>query len=119
VYGKKIEPCGPLFKSLKLDGNKAVVAFDHAGTGLMVGRKDGRKPAEEVKGGNLERFAVAGADRKWVWADAQIVGDTVVCTHPDVPNPVAVRYAFSANPVGANLYNRDGLPAAPFRTDDW
>jgi sialate O-acetylesterase len=48
-----------------------------------------------------------------------IVGDTVVCTHPDVPAPVAVRYAFSANPTGANLYNRDGLPASPFRSDDW
>ena len=62
---------------------------------------------------------IAGKDKKWVWANAVIVGDTVVCTHPDVPNPVAVRYAFTMNPVGANLYNRDGLPASPFRTDDW
>jgi len=119
VYGKKVVPSGPLFRGLKVDGNAAVVEFDHVGAGLMVGRKDGRKPVEEVKDGKLARFAVAGKDRKWVWADAKIVGDTVVCTHPDVPNPVAVRYAFSTNPTGANLYNRDGLPASPFRSDDW
>jgi sialate O-acetylesterase len=119
LYGKKIESCGPLFRELKIDDNKAVVTFDHVGGGLMAGRKDGRKPVEEVKGAKLARFAVAGKDRKWYWAEAQIVGDSVVCTHPDVPEPVAVRYAFSANPVGANLYNRDGLPASPFRTDDW
>jgi len=119
VYGKKLERSGPLVRGLKIDGNKAVVEFDHVGSGLMVGRKDGRKPAEEVKDGRLARFAVAGKDRKWYWAEAKIVRDTVVCTHPDVPNPVAVRYAFSANPTGTNLYNRDGLPASPFRTDDW
>jgi sialate O-acetylesterase len=119
TYGKKIERSGPLFRGLKMDGNKAVIEFDHVGAGLMVGRKDGRKPVEEVQDGKLARFAIAGKDKKWVWANAVIVGDTVVCTHPDVPAPVAVRYAFSANPTGANLYNRDGLPASPFRSDDW
>jgi sialate O-acetylesterase len=118
-YGKAVVPSGPLFRGLTLAGNAAVVAFDHVGGGLMVGRKSGRTPPEEDKGGKLARFAIAGTDGKWVWADARIVGDTVVCTHPDVPAPVAVRYAFSANPAGANLYNRDGLPASPFRTDDW
>ena len=118
-YGKKVVPSGPLFRGLKIDGNKAVVEFDHVGAGLMVGRKDGRKPADELKDVKLARFAIAGKDKKWVWANAVIVGDTVVCTHPEVPNPVAVRYAFTMNPVGANLYNRDGLPASPFRTDDW
>ena len=118
-YGQKITPSGPLFRHLTLDGNKAVVEFDHVGGGLMVGRKTGRNPVEEVRDGALKRFAIAGKDRKWVWADAKIVGNTVVCTHPEVPNPVAVRYAFAINPAGANLYNRDGLPASPFRTDDW
>ena len=118
-YGKTIVPSGPLFKGLKIDGNKAVLEFDHVGAGLMIAQKDGRKPAEEVKDGKLARFAIASKDKKWVWADAKIVGNTVVCTHADVPNPVAVRYAFSINPAGANLYNRDGLPASPFRTDDW
>ncbi len=65
------------------------------------------------------RFAIAGKDHKCVWADAKIVGETVVCTHPDVANPVAVRYAFTMNPAGANLYDRDGLPVSPFPTDDW
>jgi sialate O-acetylesterase len=119
VYGKKVEPSGPLLRELKVEGDKAVLRFDHVGGGLMAGRKEGRKPAEEVMVGKLDRFAVAGADRKWHWAEARIVGDTVVCTHPEVPKPVAVRYAFSANPAGGNLYNRDGLPASPFRTDDW
>jgi sialate O-acetylesterase len=119
AYGKKVERSGPLFRGLKVDGSKAVVEFDHVGTGLMVGRKDGRTPVEEVREGKLARFAVAGRDKKWYWADAAIVGGTVVCTHPDVPAPVAVRYAFSTNPAGANLYNRDGLPASPFRSDDW
>ena len=118
-YAKTVVPSGPLFRGLKIDGNKAVVEFDHVGAGLMVGRKDGRKPVDELKDGKLARFAIAGTDRKWVWADAVIVGDTVVCTHPELPNPVAVRYAFTMNPVGTNLYNRDGLPASPFRTDDW
>ncbi len=118
-YGKKLEVSGPLFRELKIENAKARVVFDHVGAGLMIGRKDGRKPAAEVADGKLARFAIAGSDRKWLWADARIDGNTVVCTHPDVPKPVAVRYAFTMNPVGANLYNRDGLPASPFRTDDW
>ena len=118
-YGRKVVPSGPLFRALKVDGNKTVVEFDHVGAGLMVGGKDGRKAVGELKDGKLARFAIAGQDKKWVWANAVIAGDAVVCTHPDVPNPVAVRYAFTMNPVGANLYNRDGLPASPFRTDDW
>jgi sialate O-acetylesterase len=116
---KKLVPCGPLFRELRVDGNKAVVEFDHVGGGLMVGYKDGLKPVAESKNAGLARFAIAGKDKKWFWAEARIDGDTVVCSHPEVPNPVAVRYAFSANPAGANLYNRDGFPASPFRTDDW
>jgi sialate O-acetylesterase len=118
-YGKKLETSGPLFRELKIEGAKAQVVFDHVGAGLMIGRKDGRKPTEEVRDGKLARFAIAGKDRKWVRADARIEENKVVCTHPGVLNPVAVRYAFTMNPVGANLYNRDGLPASPFRTDDW
>jgi sialate O-acetylesterase len=95
------------------------------GSGLMVGKKRGTcwalaaDPVEEVKKGVLRAFAVAGADRIWHWADAEIEGDTVVVSSPQVPEPVAVRYAFSCWPEGANLYNRNGLPASPFRTDDW
>ena len=119
-YGmKQLEVSGPLFKALKIEGDKARLAFDHTGTGLMVGKKEGRNPTAESPGAKLTRFAIAGADKKWFWADAVIVNNTITVTSPDVKEPVAVRYAFQMNPDGANLYNREGLPASPFRTDDW
>jgi len=119
-YGQtNLEVSGPLYKSMKVEGEKVRIAFDHAGTGLMVGKKEGRSPSVEMKGGALQRFAVAGEDRKWAWATAVIDGPTVVVSSPEVKAPVAVRYAYSQNPEGANLYNREGLPASPFRTDDW
>jgi hypothetical protein len=86
---------------------------------FWVGKKEGRNPTVEQRGANLKRFAIAGKDKKWVWADAKIDGETVVVSSPEVPEPVAVRYAFSVNPEGRNLYNKEGLPASPFRTDDW
>lgn len=118
-YGKKVETSGPLFQELKLEGAAARIRFSHVGSGLMVGHKVGRAPTEEDKSGPLKGFAIAGADRVWHWANATIDGDSIVCTHPDVKEPIAVRYAFSMNPAGANLYNREGLPASPFRTDEW
>jgi sialate O-acetylesterase len=102
-----------------------IVHFDYVGKGLMIGRKpykDGRsqpEPVEEVKDGTLQHFAICGADKVWYWGEAVIQGDTVVVSHPKVPEPVALRYAFYKWPIGANLYNRDGLPASPFRTDTW
>ncbi len=110
---------GPLFKEMKVEGGKVRLLFDHTGSGLMVGTKDGRAPAAEAAGVPLKRFAIAGEDKKWVWADAVIENNTVVVSSPQVPNPVAVRYAFAMNPEGANLYNKEGLPASPFRTDAW
>jgi sialate O-acetylesterase len=110
---------GPLFRTMKIEGGKARLFFDSTGAGLMIGRKQGRAPTREDKGGKLQRFAIAGADKHWVWADAVIDRDTVVVSAASVPEPVAVRYAYAANPEGANLYNRAGLPAAPFRTDQW
>ena len=118
-YGKKLEVSGPLYRRLRVEGNKAVVEFDHVGAGLMVGQKQGREAAMPSVDAPLKRFAMAGSDRIWKWADARIEGETVVCTHSEIENPVAVRYAFTMNPEGANLYNRDGLPASPFRTDEW
>jgi len=107
-YGKKdIVPSGPLFKSYKIEGGKVRVAFDWA-KGLKS--RDG-KP--------VHRFEIAGADKVWHWADAKIDGETVVVSSPDVPKPVAVRYAWCANPEGANLVNAEGLPVSVFRTDDW
>ncbi|MBM4089598.1 MAG: sialate O-acetylesterase [Planctomycetes bacterium] len=120
TYGRKeLVPCGPLFKSCQVEGNAIRVSFDHVGGGLMVGRKEGLQPTQEVAGGELKRFAIAGADKVWQWADATIDGNTVVVKSDAVPNPVAVRYAYSMNPEGANLYNKEGFPASPFRTDDW
>ena len=132
-YGKAIVPSGPLYKSHKVEGKTIRITFDHVGKGLMVGKKDGLKPTAQVmakaKEGaapaqmvpetKLQRFAIAGKDQKWQWANAVIDGDTVVVSCDAVTEPVAVRYAFSMNPVGADLYNKEGLPASPFRTDAW
>jgi sialate O-acetylesterase len=117
-YGQELEPSGPLCASSKRDGDALRVHFAHVGQGLMVGQKDGRNPVTEAKGESLRGFAVAGADKKWHWAEARIDGDTVVVRAAAVPEPAFVRYAFTANPAGCNLYNRDGLPASPFRSDD-
>lgn len=84
----------------------------------MIGKKDGIKPAAKDDA-RLMGFAIAGEDKKWAWADAVIDGMTVVVSSPEVPRPVAVRYAYSMNPQGCNLYNIEGLPASPFRTDEW
>ncbi len=105
-YGKKLEYCGPIYKSMRVEGNKIILHFDHVGGGLVA---DGGEP--------LKGFAIAGADRKFVWADAKIDGDTVVVGSDKVSEPAAVRYAWANNPV-CNLYNKEGLPASPFRTDD-
>ncbi|REK18611.1 MAG: sialate O-acetylesterase [Planctomycetota bacterium] len=118
-YGRAIVPSGPLYRSHEIDGDSIRIHFDHVGEGLMVGKKSGYEPTVEVPQGQLARFAIAGAERRWVWADAKIDGDTVVVSSPQVDRPLAVRYAHSANPEGANLYNRAGLPASPFRTDRW
>ena len=106
TYGEKIESSGPRFDSMKVEGKAIRVKFKHA-EGL------------NAKGGALLRFAVAGADKSFVWADARVEGDSVVVSCPQVAAPVAVRYAWADNPEGCNLYNTAGLPASPFRTDSW
>lgn len=118
-YGKKIVYSGPLYKNIKIEGNKARISFDHIGGGLIVANKNSVAPLKETPGEKLKWFAIAGADKKWYWADAVIDGDTVVVSSDKVAEPVAVRYAFSMNPPGVNLYNKDGFPASPFRTDSW
>ena len=106
VYGKAIVPSGPLFDRFAIDGNKVRISFKY-GQGLKT--RDG---------GPVKGFAIAGADRKFVWAEARIEGDTVVVSSPAILKPAAVRYAWGDNPL-VNLYNKAGLPASPFRTDDW
>ena len=106
-YRKNIVYSGPLFKNMNIEDNKAVLSFDHVGSGLMAGGS-----------GKLEGFAIAGSDRKFVWADAKIEGDKVIVSSDKVSVPVSVRYAWADNPV-CNLYNKEELPASPFRTDSW
>ena len=106
TYGLKLEKSGPLYDSFKVEGDRVRVSFKHAG-GLKT--RDGATPAG---------FYVAGADRKFVPAEARVEKGEVVVWSKHVPAPVAVRYAWADNPP-ANLYNSDGLPASPFRTDDW
>jgi len=119
-YGRQnLVPAGPLYKSLKVENNTIRLSFDHVGKGLMVGKKEGLSPVSVDKGGTLGRFAVSGDDKIWHWADAVIDGDNVVVSSKDVGKPVAVRYGYTMNPRGANLYNKDGIPASPFRTDNW
>jgi sialate O-acetylesterase len=164
-YGKKdLVYSGPMFKAAKIDGPKVVITFDYVGSGLMVGKKEGLAPTQEVRDGTLKGFAIKGDDGKWYWADAKIEApkvdadarkprtkedlaedlaelairrllkkpakpgpDTsleatwrVVVSSDKVAKPVAVRYGFTTNTDHINLYNKEGLPAVPFRTDkEW
>ncbi|MGB4413555.1 MAG: sialate O-acetylesterase [Paludibacter sp.] len=94
---------GPLYKSMKVKGNKIEISFSNIGSGLIA--KNGKE---------LKYFAIAGNDKKFVWAKAEIKGNKVIVWSNEVPHPVAVRYAWADNPAGANLYNKEGLPASPF-----
>lgn len=108
AYEKSDVACsGPLYRKSQIKGRMIHIYFDYA-EGL---RSSDGKP--------LQSFQIAGADRKWVWANASIDGETVVVSSPEIRAPVAVRYAWSKNPAGANLTNGSGLPASLFKTDDW
>jgi sialate O-acetylesterase len=109
VYGRAIVASGPTYRSHRVLGDTIVVDFANADGGLVVSSADGRPGA----------FAIAGADGKFVWANARVVGTRVFVWSESVKAPVAVRYAWANNPERANLYNREKLPAAPFRTDRW
>ncbi len=119
-YGQKdLVYSGPLYREMQIEEGRNRITFDSVGSGLTAATKKGYDPMVKDPSGVLKRFAIAGEDKKWVWADAVIEGKTVVVSSPEVPKPVAVRYAFSRNPEGCNLYNNEGLPASPFRTDEW
>jgi sialate O-acetylesterase len=119
VAKKHVVVSGPLYREMRADTNSIRLHFDHADSGLIVGVKDGLKPTTVAENGTLTRFAIAGEDKQLHWANARIDGDTVIVSSSEVTKPVAVRYAWSMNPEGANLYNKVGLPASPFRTDNW
>jgi sialate O-acetylesterase len=105
---KDIVASGPLFRSAAIENNRIILSFDDTGTGLI-----------SIDGEPLSQFAIAGADKKFVWANAQIEGDKVIVWSDRVAAPLYVRYAWADNPDGANLYNKEGLPASPFRTDQF
>jgi sialate O-acetylesterase len=107
AYGRKLEYSGPRYSAMKVEGDTIRLRFTHVDGGLVA------------KDGPLKWFQIAGVDGQFVDADATIDGDSIVVKSAGVPAPVAVRYAWSNYPIGCNLYNAAGLPAAPFRTDSW
>jgi sialate O-acetylesterase len=129
TYGKSVQSSGPVFNSFKLEGHAIRITFLHAEGGLVARPIPAtyrpksslatslplQRPSPHSQ---LEGFAICGEDHIWHWADAYLDGDTVVVSSASTPHPVAVRYAWADNPI-TNLYNREGLPATPFRTDSF
>jgi sialate O-acetylesterase len=126
-YGQSIPWTGPVFDSVAFDGSKAIVTFKTTGGSLIAQPLPQAEMLQSAShettplvlprpGSEVQGFALCGADRKWKWADAKIRGETVVVSSPEVPAPVAVRYAWSDNPT-CNLASADGFPASPFRSD--
>jgi sialate O-acetylesterase len=120
VYGEKdLVWTGPIYDSMKVEGNTIRINFTQTGSGLIIGSSPWVPPhTMAIPTTSLVGFAIAGADRHWVGADATIDGNTVVVSSDKVASPVAVRYAWQNSPE-CNLFNKEGLAAAPFRTDDW
>jgi sialate O-acetylesterase len=109
AYGRSLVYSGPLYDAFETAGGAIKIRFNHTGGGLAV------KNGDPLKG-----FAIAGEDRQFYWAEAELVNDSTILVHADkVPHPVAVRYGWADNPDTINLYNKEGLPAHPFRTDEW
>jgi sialate O-acetylesterase len=106
AYGEDLVYSGPIYESSAIDGNKITIRFTNSTNGLMT--NDGEAPSE---------FAIAGDDKKFIWAKAKIDGDKVIVWNDTLREPRYVRYAWADNPVNPNLYNKAGLPASPFRTD--
>jgi sialate O-acetylesterase len=109
AYGDDtINYSGPIYKSIEIDGNKIILSFENVNGGLIA-----------KNGGELKGFSIAGADKNFVWAQAKIENNRIIVWSNEISNPVAVRYAWADNPDGANLINKGGLPASPFRTDEY
>jgi sialate O-acetylesterase len=106
THERKIVYSGPIYDSMKISGNEVHIRFRYVGDGL------------EARGDALKGFSIAGVDRKFHWAEARIEGNGVVVSSKEVSAPAAARYAWANSP-NCNLYNKNGLPASPFRTDDW
>jgi sialate O-acetylesterase len=119
AYGQDIVYSGPIYDSMKVEGGTIRLSFTQVGGGLVIAAPPWvASDATPVSTDKLVGFEIAGADKKWCEADAKIDGNTLVVSSPQVPQPAAVRYNW-ANAVQCNFYNREGLPASPFRTDTW
>ena len=109
AYDQDVVASGPTYKDLRIDGNKVVISYDNLGSGFYL----------KNKYGYVNGFALAGKDSVFHWAKAEILGNKIVVSSNVVDNPIAVRYGWANNPDDLNLYNLEGLPAVPFRTDNW
>ena len=107
AYDEDLVYSGPIYKEMRISGNKIIIKFNHIGSGLTT-------PDDK----ELTGFAIAGSDKKFYWAKAEMINDEVVVYADEVDDPVAVRYGWDINP-SCSLYNKEGLPASPFRTDSW
>jgi len=116
AYGRDIVAAGPMFKRMTIQGNRAVLDFDNIGGGLITKAVDA--DGHPVPASPLRGFSICGADQKFYWADAVIEGQQVIVSSAKVAAPAAVRYAWADFPL-CNLYNREGFPAVPFRTDQF
>jgi sialate O-acetylesterase len=124
AYGESVASAGPLYQSMKVEGNSIRISFSNTNGGLMIGQTPyqptmhGTQPVTPYPSDKLVGFTIAGPDKKFVPADAKIDGTDVVVSAAEVPSPIAVRFAWG-DQVEDNLYNKDNLPASPFRTDEW
>jgi sialate O-acetylesterase len=107
AYKENITYSGPLYESSVIEGNKIIISFTNTGGGLIT-----------IDGDTPSAFAIAGADKKFVWANAKIEGNKVIVWSDEITEPKYVRYAWADNPVNPNLFNKERLPASPFRTDE-
>ena len=108
VYDLAVLGTGPMYREHAIKKDRVQVSFDHVGEGLVARHQD-----------TIQGFAIAGSDQVFHWAEAKVDGDQIILQHPAVPKPVAVRYAWWKDAPWANLFNQQGLPAMPFRSDNW
>lgn len=116
-YNKDVVFSGPLYREMKIEGDKIRISFDHVGGGLMIAEKKGLELPQELKNGKIKWIAIQDKkDKKWHWADAVIDGNDIIVSNKNVKDPIAVQYCYTMSPTGPLLYNKEGLPAVPFWT---
>ena len=112
-------PSGPIYKDHKIQGNTIRVRFDYPGSGLMLAQKEGYEPAKPTPNADIPWLSIQAEDGTWHWAQGKLDGSDLIVWSDKVKTPVAVRYAYTNFPTGANLYNKEGLPASPFSTSGY